>query len=48
VYLDTLKQKQTLADKIRQANARETDLELMRPVPDFAESAWKAWPKKFR
>lgn len=41
LYLDTLKQKQVLADKIRQANAQETDPELMRPVPDFAASAWK-------
>lgn len=40
-YLDALQKKKTLADKIRQANVLEADPELMRPVPDFAASAWK-------
>jgi len=42
LYLNTLSEKKALADKIVQANAKEPDPELLRPVPDFAEAAWKA------
>lgn len=40
VYLDTLKTQQTRANKIKQANAQETDLDLIRPVPDYPQEAW--------
>lgn len=41
-YLNTLSEKKALADKIVLANAKEPDPELLRPVPDFTASAWKA------
>ncbi|MDD5322242.1 MAG: DEAD/DEAH box helicase family protein [Methylococcales bacterium] len=40
LYLDALKTQQTRANKIKQANAQETDPDLIRPVPDFPQEAW--------
>jgi type III restriction enzyme len=40
LYLDTLKTQQPRANKIKQANAQETDLDLIRPVPDYPQEAW--------
>ena len=40
LYLDTLKTQQTRANKIKQANAQETDPDLIRLVPDYPHEAW--------
>ncbi|MDD5631593.1 MAG: DEAD/DEAH box helicase family protein [Methylococcales bacterium] len=40
LYLDTLKTQQIRANKIKQANAQETDPDLIRPVPDYPHEAW--------
>jgi len=39
-YLDKLRVQQTKAQKIQQANALETDPDLIRPVPDYSIETW--------
>ena len=41
-YLIELSQQKKKADKIAEANARETDPDLIREVPDFAAKTWEA------
>jgi len=41
-YLIELSQQKKKADKILEANARETDPDLIRDVPDFADKTWDA------
>lgn len=40
LYLDTLKTQHTRANKIKQANAQETDPDLIRTLPDYPQEAW--------
>jgi len=40
LYLDTLKTQQIRTNKIKQANAQETDPDLIRPLPDYPQEAW--------
>jgi type III restriction enzyme len=40
-YLIELSQQKKKADKISEANARETDLDLIREIPDFAAKTWE-------
>jgi type III restriction enzyme len=47
-YLDELRAQQTKADKIRKANQSETDPELVRPIPDFAQLAWERMKEQGR
>src|SRR4030067_3584491 len=41
-YLIELSQQKKKADKISEANARETDPDLIRDVPDYAAKTWEA------
>jgi type III restriction enzyme len=47
-YLDELRTQQAKAEKIRKANQSETDPELARPIPDFAQLAWERMKEQNR
>lgn len=40
-YLDELREQLSKTEKVRKANAGETDLDLIRPIPDFPKLAWE-------